>query len=459
MKKTLTLLAIAVVVQATAQVTNGGFEDWNNQIIYENPNDWENGNWIDGINAVTTTKVGSAPSGMYAVHLETELFQDDTLFGYVLQGEFENDDPIEGIPWTTEIQTIEGHARYDVQAGDTAILVFVGWSAGNIVGEDLITFVGAQSSWVPFSHPLNMGTITPDSILIAAASSNAVNEIGISLGSWLELDAIKLTSPNEPNPDMIPNFDFENWSNVVVEDPDDWSTYNSLVAGLGITSVFKSTDANNGSFSARIETAVWEGDTLPGILTNGELDYDGPSSGIPFVAQPAQFSGAYKYMPSGQDTANIGVVFSNNGVIIGGSFIQVGQLTSAWTSFNEIVFLPNQPDTMLLLIFSGENGGSILYVDDLDLTGGTVGIQELSATDIVLFPNPTTDQVTILSSSDLGSSDITLFDLSGRIVIQRSAMLNTRSGYDIDLSELPSGTYLLELIKDGERFIDRILKE
>ena len=459
MKKVLTLISMGVALSISAQVTNGGFENWSSQVLFENPADWGTGNGWDANGQVTTTKVTTAaPSGSYAVRLETMLNSGDTAFGFIMHGEFD-EDPTGGVPWTTQIANIQGFARHNVMAGDTAILIFVAWDGGVVVGEDMITFTGAQSSWMPFTHPLNMGLITPDSVLVAAASSNAISQNGVAPGSWLELDAIRLTSPNEPNPDMLPNHDFENWVDVAAEDADDWSSYNPLVAGLGFTSVVKSTDSNSGSYSALVQTVGYENDTLVGILTNGTVGQQGPSGGVPYIAQPTMFSGAYKFLPSGQDTAHVAVLFYSNGSLVGVTGVEFAQATTSWTTFNEPVMVLSEPDTMAIIVYSGNNAGSMVYVDDLDLSGGDVGVEELGRTTLKIFPNPASDQVTIVSASDLGNAMYTLTDATGRVVDQRNLPINTQFPNTLDIGDLPSGSYVIEIAKGDDRFRERLIKQ
>jgi len=80
----------------------------------------------------------------------------------------------------------------------------------------------------------------------------------------------------------------------------------------------------------------------------------------------------------------------------------------------------------------------------------TVGLQDRS--DIFkLYPNPATNQITILSLYQ--SSDLRIIDLSGRIVYQGSI----GKSENIDLSSISAGEYLIELTSGEAVHRERLL--
>jgi len=73
-------------------------------------------------------------------------------------------------------------------------------------------------------------------------------------------------------------------------------------------------------------------------------------------------------------------------------------------------------------------------------------------TKIIVYPNPTTDRLTI--STDLHISEAKLFDMQGKMVLQARV---TNPGF-IDMRSLDAGMYLLHLKTDDRTQIRRILK-
>ena len=96
------------------------------------------------------------------------------------------------------------------------------------------------------------------------------------------------------------------------------------------------------------------------------------------------------------------------------------------------------------------NSGSPTYYGTC--TVGNVGMQELSEVTFVAYPNPATALVTVSSSSDIASVEVT--DLSGKIVAKSN-------GNSVDISNIDSGVYLLSIITlDGNSSVSqRIIKK
>ena len=222
------------------EIPNGDFELWSIQVLFERPDDWDNGNYQDAP-VVTTTKVTGAPEGQFAAHLETQILDDDTAFGYVLLGRID-ETPVAGVPHGTDVAAVECWLRYDLQPGDTALALAVCWSGGTIVSSGEWRYQGQQTTWMQQTFTLPLAATNVDSVVVAFASTDPFTEGIAQQGSWVEVDDVHLTHPNVPTPDALPNAGFEDWSDVSAEDPDGWASYNARVAGFGFNSVSKSTE-------------------------------------------------------------------------------------------------------------------------------------------------------------------------------------------------------------------------
>lgn len=82
--------------------------------------------------------------------------------------------------------------------------------------------------------------------------------------------------------DLISNSGFEDWSNdTLYEKPSDWITSNDYEF-FGTPTVMRSTDAQDGNFSARIGAVDVGWDTLGGYVYHGSMGPTGPDGGIPY---------------------------------------------------------------------------------------------------------------------------------------------------------------------------------
>ena len=81
---------------------------------------------------------------------------------------------------------------------------------------------------------------------------------------------------------------------------------------------------------------------------------------------------------------------------------------------------------------------------------GSVGIEDATASDIIIYPNPVSDKLFL--SNELLNKDYDIISLTGIIV--KSGKIDKN---EIDLTELKSGIYFIQ-IKENTAFNTRIIK-
>jgi hypothetical protein len=457
MKNLLLPIAIFISFVSLAQNTipNGGFEQWTT-ISFDNLDNYitESGRSQFLLGSTTTIKSSDAQNGNSSVRLETKSNGQDTLFGFFTSGDFDNSN---GFPYTQKPDSIVGYYKSNVLPGDTAILILRFSQLGNIYSFQLKTFVGVQSNWTRFSFPLNL-TLTPDSMFIAAASSNAVNEIGVQVGSWLMLDNISFVGTGITQP--ILNGDFENWTIASYENPVNWSTSNMQGSSTGQYSVTKTTDKIAGNYALRLETITISDDTL-GFITNGILGRDSISGGQPFGIVFDTLVGQYKYSPVGPDSAAIGLNFIKNGSLIG---VYFGFLpaSSTYTQFEVPFVLPQVPDTLRIDIVSSINEnfvGSTLFIDELMLKSIVTNLDKKSALfeGVSLYPNPTRNIINLEFINNSENTEVTVIDNIGRIYYEESIERGAVN-VQLDLDGLPYGNYFVRISDSKEIVYKKISK-
>jgi aminopeptidase N len=74
-----------------------------------------------------------------------------------------------------------------------------------------------------------------------------------------------------------------------------------------------------------------------------------------------------------------------------------------------------------------------------------IGLEELSSTDFVIYPNPARNQIFLKSSSINEPLTIRLRDLSGKLIQENNVNPNQNNLYSIDLNHSSEGIYLLEI--------------
>lgn len=83
--------------------------------------------------------------------------------------------------------------------------------------------------------------------------------------------------------------------------------------------------------------------------------------------------------------------------------------------------------------------------------------QKNSAT-LSLWPNPAADQVSVRSNWPLTGSVITVYDLSGNVVLSQT-ITHTEYSYTINTSQLPGGFYILNLENETRQIHAKFIKQ
>ncbi len=271
-----------------------------------------------------------------------------------------------------------------------------------------------------------------------------------------------------------PNGGFEDWTNEFsYENPDHWQTFNflSLLSPPNPLSAFKAVgiDKHSGNYALKIKTVFLNnkpsqiviGDSAGAIFT-GKINYSPPSRtyGFPYTGRPENLEFWFKYAPIGTDAAGAGIMLlkwngSGHDTIATGA---VGLLATSTYTLSQAPLQYNTtglPDTAII-IFTASNDsvlarvGSTLFIDDVLFTGW-VGVdeQKLNSDNVKIFPNPATDNVTILVEIK-DADNVRIFDASGK-----SAGIYKIQNYatNVNTSLFAAGIYCFEIRNKKNKII------
>lgn len=465
MKKVLLAFCCLISGYSYAQViTDGSFENWTTELLYEDIEWWNSGASEGRIVYKSTDRV----EGDYSVYMETSIdsVYGDTLFGFVLYGEFGDQGPESGLPFLSPADTVKVSLKYDIMPGDTGIMLVSFLKLGVEQSTDLFTFTGSQSTWAEFSFPLSIGANVGDrdSLVIAIASSNALGEVGITPGSWMMVDDVHFASSISPVVDEVRNGGFEDWNDIEVEDLDDWSSFNAELASFGVVGARKVAGTQNGTSAVRVETnEVYYGDgssdTIPGYIINGFFNQqDSSSNNIPVGYNgpiAGRLSGDFKYSPAGpNESAFLSITFYKDGSYLDEYGYEFDSFTPVFTSFDFDYVLQEQPDSFMVSLYSGETPGANLTMDNLAISDITAidNYDALKTIDITVFPNPVKESfhVSINGVSEKATS-FKIIDVLGNEVANVPLLLkgNKLEG-TTELNDVSTGVYFYQFIKNNE---------
>ncbi|MDQ3110282.1 MAG: T9SS type A sorting domain-containing protein [Bacteroidota bacterium] len=115
---------------------------------------------------------------------------------------------------------------------------------------------------------------------------------------------------------------------------------------------------------------------------------------------------------------------------------------------------PGQADVRLMFV-SVSNYGNNLYIDDVNILN-TTGVNEIApALTINVYPNPGDGKFFVETNNESALTTITVYNALGELVFtQQETQLN--KNYSIDLSEQPSGMYLIKLNQGTSEAVTRV---
>ncbi|MBI2270180.1 MAG: T9SS type A sorting domain-containing protein [Bacteroidetes bacterium] len=459
MKKIILISTLLVQTILYGQaIPNGTFETWNST-PYNEPDGWYSGNMesIRKMGVVCVTKVAGFGTSGFAVRMETKVVGSDTSHAYISNSQ---GDPLSGkggAPYSQKPANITGYYRYNLPVKDTALFFVIFKKNGSIVSNDLfkIRGTGSQSTFASFSFPLTLA-VTPDSVIIAAAASNLMSNVGVQNGSFLELDKLVFTGTGITQ--QVSNNEFENWTTKNYDIPGGWEVW-----GDGVT---KTTDKYAGSYAIRLETTSDHGANSSGITTGQMTQKSGPAGGRPYTMMKDTLCGYYKYTSMGSDTANVYISLTNKGTNVGGG--------AKWliAATNYIYFeVPFQagvaPDTIRIDFQSSHwptqsvNSGSVLFVDNLWLKSSPLGIfeNEKRSLESYSYPNPAKDILSVrFEKSIYNSITLVMYDAIGREVNMGDITINTNS-LQVNIADLPSGMYFYIIRTSEESLGNKFIKQ
>lgn len=180
-------MGMLLVTTISAQIPNGGFENWDDHGAYMDPTGWLTYNDIVTIDGPVITVERGAPGAVgnyYATVTSTSFFGGSS----VIQGWLS----LNGFSYTGRPDALTGQWQYGIQPNDTAeVLVYLaGWNSfgdTELIAAGTLEVTGDLLGWHQLIVPLTYySPSTPDSAYIQFSASK---ELGAPVaGSFLKID-------------------------------------------------------------------------------------------------------------------------------------------------------------------------------------------------------------------------------------------------------------------------------
>ncbi|MDB4516778.1 T9SS type A sorting domain-containing protein [Crocinitomicaceae bacterium] len=157
----------------------------------------------------------------------------------------------------------------------------------------------------------------------------------------------------------------------------------------------------------------------------------------PAYASPDVF---YKIIPAGIGSINVSLcgstfdtflsILDENGIAVVGNDDAVNCGTSS-----EIEFLTDGYDSLYVVV---EGWGSASGDYTITITQGSLSLDDIDSDQLTIYPNPADNEIHIGNATE---GVVTIFNAQGQMVLNK----NLEGASSLDISELPSGFYLVQL--------------
>ncbi len=266
---------------------------------------------------------------------------------------------------------------------------------------------------------------------------------------------------------QIPNGGFESWySNVNYMEPHDWWTTNGVTWQLSaLASVEQGSPAPEGNTFVKVTSRTAGSIVEVGRMTCGNEVTGYP--GFPYTQRPTSFDGMVQYHPLGGDQGQVYMTLTKWNPLsmvsepVGVAVYNVPSAINAWQPFS-VAFSylnGNTPDSARVFVMASMNtpvNGSSIWIDDLHVSGGGVGMAEATAVaGLQVMPVSGGDALLVRASGPMGR--IVLLDMAGRRVSVRGT---NAVQAELPLTGLPPGVYTLVVdLVDGPQVVRRFVRE
>ncbi len=139
--------------------------------------------------------------------------------------------------------------------------------------------------------------------------------------------------------------------------------------------------------------------------------------------------------------------------------------TMAWEVPDSNVYFVKAKDTeiykLVFTAYEGQGTGKIAFEKTQLTDSNPVGVEDIAtATRFVLYPNPAIDRLNVvLDAAQAGLHNITVTDLAGKVVYSTSANVNGLQNISVPVSNFANGYYLVSVETNGNRSVQKFVKQ
>jgi photosystem II stability/assembly factor-like uncharacterized protein len=407
------------------------------------------------------TTIGNRKITSYDGSNAIELYSaNDMEPGAMLLGDYNDQTGFSGgIPYSDKPDSLTAMLNYELAANDTAIVILKLKKDGILLLDTFYQITGSSGgNFVRKAFNLNYSNpTTPDSLILGFVNTNFFGG-QINQSSTLAVDDIIFIGATQ----SLPNSSCENWTEKIRYKPQNWISDDDNDPYYNNYLVNRSENSYKGKYALLLKNRP--GDRFGRIISGDEAFKWVPS--FPLKEQHKNLFTYIDFSTQGEDSLYIYAQLYKNGQAVGSAESVLTQNTNGYELIQTpIYYWANKHADSIRIEFNIRNrktnipSETEVYIDNISFDGLIAQIEDKSVSEnnISVYPIPAHDQLNILFNDPVnGKSDISLYNLNGKVVKQIHATAFTKH-VEINITELDAGYYLLMVTQNNKAHTTKIL--
>ncbi len=139
------------------------------------------------------------------------------------------------------------------------------------------------------------------------------------------------------------------------------------------------------------------------------------------------------------------------------------QWTGSSSGFNQysydLVALMSEPKINFRFVFQSDASGNDegVVIDDFVIEESALSVSDFYLSQLAIYPNPSSDSFTISFKNGYNDIGIHIFDVLGKMVLNKSNVLLENGKYTLDMSRYPKGLYFVKIDVQDIQIVKKLI--
>ncbi|MBO6051940.1 MAG: T9SS type A sorting domain-containing protein [Bacteroidales bacterium] len=234
----------------------------------------------------------------------------------------------------------------------------------------------------------------------------------------------------------------------------------SSASALGLWTLVDNTDGDFGIYNGALRLRAWDAPSgATGECYAPLMNFsNSPTPSLKFDYAHRRYSSAsekLQVMVSSDCGATWTTVWEKSGAALATVTSGSGEFNATSSQYQtaavDLTSYAGQSRVIIKFVFTSGYGNNV-FIDNVEISDSPVNVESVDESVLAIFPNPVSDVLTI--NYDKAISQIDVYDVNGKLV-----KTFTTVGSTVNVSDLSSGVYMLNMQTEDGLVVKKIVKE